>query len=226
MNDKIYDKFDEKNSQYQHSIKSYGRTVGKSLSQNQIAMLKNYIETNDINEFQKKFNKFILEIGFGNGENILELQQKFPNFGIIGVEPFKNSCVKMIKILQENAINNLFIVNDDVKNYAKTFETLRFEQVFVLFPDPWPKKKHNKRRLLQEDFLKFIAKIAQEFRFASDDYDYFHFVQNLIQTENLFEKVEIFSTKPENFSAKTRYEAKAIENNIPPKYLICSHENI
>ena len=132
-------------------IKSYGRTIAKSLSEKQKNDLINYTNNFDFENFKKNYNKFILEIGFGNGENIFKLARENNDYGIIGVEPFKNSCIKVIREIEKESVNNMCIFNDDIKNLDTLFPEKFFEKAYVLFPDPWPKKKHNKRFIKSEN---------------------------------------------------------------------------
>lgn len=189
------------------TIKSYGRTVAKTLSEHQRQDLEDYIKGNSFDDFKHSYSSLILEIGFGNGENILKLSQDYPDAGIIGVEPFKNSCIKLIRDIKEGAIKNIFVFNDDVKNLDAVLEEKSLSRVYILFPDPWPKKKHNKRRLLNEDFFRWlVSKTREEIVFATDNEDYF---ASVLEFAGRYGKIRI--ENDEDVIANTRYRQKALE---------------
>jgi len=189
------------------TIKSYGRTVAKTLSEHQRQDLENYIMENRFEEFKKLYKSFILEIGFGNGLNIIKLSKDYPDFGIVGVEPFKNSCIKLIRDIRTQSIKNIFVFNDDVKNLVETINDKFFSKVYILFPDPWPKKKHNKRRLVNEDFFRWLVlKTREEIVFATDNEDYF---SSVLEFAGRYASVRI--EDDEDVIANTRYRQKALE---------------
>jgi len=189
------------------TIKSYGRTVAKTLSEHQRQDLENYIMENRFEEFKKLYTSFILEIGFGNGLNIIKLSKDYPDFGIVGVEPFKNSCIKLIRDIRTQSIKNIFVFNDDVKNLVETINDKFFSKVYILFPDPWPKKKHNKRRLVNEDFFRWLVlKTREEIVFATDNEDYF---SSVLEFAGRYASVRI--ENDDDVIANTRYRQKALE---------------
>jgi len=189
------------------TIKSYGRTVAKTLSEHQRQDLENYIMENRFEEFKKLYKSFILEIGFGNGLNIIKLSKDYPDFGIVGVEPFKNSCIKLIRDIRTQSIKNIFVFNDDVKNLVETINDKFFSKVYILFPDPWPKKKHNKRRLVNEDFFRWLVlKTREEIVFATDNEDYF---SSVLEFAGRYASVRI--ENDDDVIANTRYRQKALE---------------
>lgn len=202
-------------------IKTYGRSIGKSLSENQINSMKEYFLKNSFSDFLHKFDNFILEIGFGNSENLFWLAEKNPNTGIIGIDPFKNSCSRAISKLNElNHIKNILIINDDALEILNQFPNTLFEKIYVLFPDPWPKKKHNKRRLLNEINLNnLLKKVKSCIYFATDNQNYFENISSICNQIPNINKL-IFNKKPDNFSILTKYEQKALEKGIPPMYMI------
>lgn len=202
-------------------IKTYGRSMGKSLSEKQINSMKEYFLKNTFNNFQHQFDNFILEIGFGNSENLFWLAEKNPNTGIIGIDPFKNSCSKAISKLSEfNHIKNILVINDDALELLNKFPNMLFEKIYVLFPDPWPKKKHNKRRLLNEVNLNYLLKKVKSYiYFATDNQNYFKNISSICDQIHDINKM-IFDKKPDDFSIITKYEQKALEKGINPMYMI------
>lgn len=202
-------------------IKTYSRSIGKSLSNNQLNIMNEYFEKYSLNTFLNKYSNFILEIGFGNSENLFWLSDHNPNTGIIGIDPFKNSCSKAIsKLVKTNQTENIFIINDDALKLMNQFPNNLFEKIYILFPDPWPKKKHNKRRIINEENLNnFLQKTKSYIYFATDNQDYFENVSSICNKIQGI-KSKIFKQKPDNFSILTKYEQKAINNGIFPNYMI------
>lgn len=99
-------------------------------------------------------SKNILEIGFGNGQHLVQLAQDNLETKVVGVELYKAGIVKVLKEIENNNFNNLTVVYGDAREVMSKLEEKVLDQLFVLFPDPWPKLRHHKRRLLQKDFIK------------------------------------------------------------------------
>ena len=143
----------------------YGRRRGRKLSKSaQLSMKEGeyfFIKEENIpNIFN--FQKYIvLEIGFGDGENLINSAKANPNFLYIGADPFLNTTAKCLsKILQYN-LKNIVIWPDDVRKILKFFPIKSISEIKILFPDPWPKKKHKNRRLIQNEFIKIIYPIIK-----------------------------------------------------------------
>ncbi len=159
--------------------KIYGRRQGRQLS-NSLKLVfekyfkKYYIDTKLIHNLNKTLsNKNILEIGFGSGENLINLSKKNPSRFFIGCEPYLNSHVKLLDKIVNNKIENLVIWPNDVRLIIKDFREQFFDIVLLLHPDPWPKKKHAKRRLIQQSFLNDIQKVMKKngYIIISTDHD-------------------------------------------------------
>ena len=103
--------------------------------------------------------KIWLEIGFGAGEHIAKQASLNPNIGFIGCEPFINGVANLVSLIDEKALNNILIYNDDVRPLLNFFPDRSINRIFLLFPDPWPKKKHYKRRFIQSIILEKLYKI-------------------------------------------------------------------
>ena len=122
----------------------YGRRKGRKLSKSCQLAIKNgkdylikEVDLSNIFHFQ---NNIVLEIGFGDGENLINSAKKNPNYFYIGADPFLNTTAKCLsKILQYN-LNNIVIWPDDVRKILKFFPSNSISEVKMLFPDPWPKK--------------------------------------------------------------------------------------
>ena len=149
-------------------IKFYGRRKGRKLSKTKIEIekllgpkifLDNRLILEKINKLS---GKKYLEIGFGSGENIIKFAQKHSSYNFIGAELYVNSYVKVLKKIYQKNIKNLKIIPDDVRLYLHNFKNSSFNAIFLLHPDPWPKNKHIKRRLLQQSFIDVLSKILKK----------------------------------------------------------------
>ena len=116
-----------------------------------------------------------LEIGFGNGEHLLNLAALNPDTGFIGAEIYINGIAKCLHRLADDPLPNIRIFNGDCRLLLAALPDQSLAAVYILFPDPWPKTRHHKRRLVQPDFLDLLAARMRPdaaLHFASDDIGY------------------------------------------------------
>ena len=121
--------------------------------------------------FEREVSDVRLEIGFGGGEHLLHEASSHPATGFIGVEPFVNSMAKMMTGLAENPLANLRVHDDDATQLLDWLPDASLAGIDLLYPDPWPKKKHWKRRFVSPvnlDRFSRVLKAGGVFRFASD----------------------------------------------------------
>ncbi|MCB1521081.1 MAG: tRNA (guanosine(46)-N7)-methyltransferase TrmB [Hyphomicrobiaceae bacterium] len=156
-----------------------------------------------------------LEIGFGGGEHLVAQALACSDIGLIGAEPFEDGVVKVLDAIETEAIANIRVLADDVRPLLRALPAASLSRVFVLFPDPWPKRRHQKRRLIQPDFVELLARVLKpggEFRFASDIDDYVRTALIAITGNPHFSWVvgrpSDWRTRPEDWP-QTRYEQKA-----------------
>ena len=110
----------------------------------------------------KSHEKIILEIGFGNGENTSFLAAKNPNALIIASEVYLSGIGSLLNSIAQNSLNNIKIYDDDVRELILNLPENIFDEVYIICPDPWPKARHHKRRLIKHDFLKVLAKVLRK----------------------------------------------------------------
>ena len=140
-------------------IRTFGRRHGKKISARQQWLIDNILpKISPLNESDNTVK--ILEIGFGSGEHLRELANQNPEKIIVGAEPFMNGVASLLSAITNITTNevlseykNIRIFADDVRDLLRNTDS-KFEQIWVLHPDPWPKAKHEKRRLLNAEFLK------------------------------------------------------------------------
>ena len=110
----------------------------------------------EVEDFSKHFDKCYLEIGFGNAENIIFQATNNPSYLFIGSEVYMSGIGTLVSGIKENNINNVKIFSDDIRLLLDQSPKKIFDSVIIICPDPWPKEKHHKRRLINESFLKMI----------------------------------------------------------------------
>lgn len=166
----------------------------------------------------------VLEIGFGGGEHLVAQAAAQPEARFIGVEPFLNGVASCLRHIEESGVANIRLHQGDARDVVARLPTGSLDLVFVLFPDPWPKTRHHKRRLVQREFLDELARVLKpggEVRFATDWADY------AAWTLERFVKHPCFTWTAETASdwrkpwadhVTTRYEEKQL-GDCPPVWL-------
>jgi tRNA (guanine-N7-)-methyltransferase len=166
-----------------------------------------------------------LEIGFGGGEHLRHEAAGHPDIGFIGVEPFVNSMAKMTAALAEKPLANLRVFDDDATQLLDWLPDSSLAGIDLLYPDPWPKKKHWKRRFVSPVNLDRFARVLKKggvFRFASDIDSYVNWTLLACAAHGGFawQAAEADDwRKPYPGWPGTRYEAKALRENRRPAYL-------
>jgi tRNA (guanine-N7-)-methyltransferase len=159
---------------------------------------------------------FALEVGFGGGEHLAAQAALHPDTGFIGCEPFANGVAKLLSAVDARALRNVRVEPDDARDILERLPDEKLSTVFVLFPDPWPKLRHHKRRFIQPATLTQIARVLRkggELRVATDHADYARWT--LMQLLNDF-RFEWSATRAADWRARpadwvaTRYEQKAL----------------
>jgi tRNA (guanine-N7-)-methyltransferase len=166
-----------------------------------------------------------LEIGFGGGEHLLHAAGTEPGVGFIGVEPFVNGMAKMLARVEAEPQPNLRIYDDDAIRVLEWLPPDCIDQIDLFYPDPWPKKKHWKRRFVSAVNLDRFARVLKSgglFRFASDIDTYVNWTLQHCRAHADFEWLAGEASdwhQPFAGWPGTRYEAKAIRENRRPAYL-------
>ncbi len=158
-----------------------------------------------------------LEIGFGGGEHLLWQAEQNPHVGFIGCEPFIDGTIKVLDAIESRDMANIRLYDDDARHVLRWLPQACVSRVFVLFPDPWPKKRHNKRRLLNAATLNLIASVMQsgaELRIATDIGDYARSI--LLEMQDVASLIwtaknpHDWRIRPADWP-ETRYERKALK---------------
>jgi tRNA (guanine-N7-)-methyltransferase len=156
-----------------------------------------------------------LEIGFGAGEHLADQAERHREINFIGCEVFENGIAKLLKRMERQRLNNVGVFNQDARLLIETMPTASVDRVFILFPDPWPKRRHNKRRFISRETLDSLATIMKdgaELRVATDDRDHVCWIIQRLTDHPAFEWLARRPTdwreRPEGWPP-TRYEEKA-----------------
>lgn len=165
-----------------------------------------------------------LEIGFGGGEHLAHQASLHPEVGIIGCEPYMNGIAGLLKHIDDHKLTNIRIFGDDVRLLMERFPDASLSRAFILYPDPWPKVRHHKRRLVSAEFLTMLARVLKsgsELRLATDDPDYgVWMLERLLSHPDFIWQAndcENWLQAPTDWIS-TRYEQKALEAGRTPTY--------
>ncbi len=154
-----------------------------------------------------------LEIGFGGGEHLAAQAAANPAIGFIGCEPFLNGVSSLLVLLDEQALTNVRIHSEDARQLLQALTPASIDRAFLLFPDPWPKRRHHGRRFAGPEGLTLLARVladGAEFRVATDHAALSPWMQAHLAEHPDFTLVSKMDDRPEGWPP-TRYEAKGLE---------------
>ena len=161
-----------------------------------------------------------LEIGFGGGEHLVHMAARNPDVALIGAEPFVNGIAMLLGKIRTAGVTNLRIHPGDVRDLFEVLGPAAVSKVFLNYPDPWPKARHHRRRVVTQEYLLPLARITavgSEFRVATDIPDYVR--QTLEEVPQAgFDLIHQGSDPWEDWLS-TRYEQKALREGRPPHYM-------
>lgn len=208
-------------------IRSFGRRRGRKLSARQASLISDLLPrvTVDLDAsaprdlaqlFDPPVSAVWLEIGFGGAEHLIWQARSHPGVGLIGCEPFEEGLVKALAAIDAHGISNLRLWGDDVRPLLRWLPDASLGRVFMLFPDPWPKARHQKRRLFSPRLLAELARVmvpGAELRLATDIGDYARTALLAVAGTPAFrwtaEGPGDWRVRPDDWPG-TRYEAKAV----------------
>jgi tRNA (guanine-N7-)-methyltransferase len=204
--------------------KLYGRRKGPALSVRQEHLLETLLPklTLDIcsgadpRSYFENVDDVWLEIGFGAGEHLHWQAQHHPRIGLIGAEPFVNGVAKLLSKIEDEPAQNIRLHMGDARDIIDALPNASIGRVFVLFPDPWPKTRHHKRRFIQTEMLKDLARVMKpgaELRFGSDDAPLVEYTLERVMAHPAFTwtatRASDWHNRPADWP-QTRYEAKQL----------------
>jgi tRNA (guanine-N7-)-methyltransferase len=170
-----------------------------------------------------------LEVGFGGGEHALAQITAHPDIGLIACEPFENGICSLLSRLVVEGDEadgtlppNLLLWPDDARVLLKALPDACLDRLFLLFPDPWPKARHAKRRFVHPALLPLLARVLRpgaEWRVATDDPTYQAWVAEVMAGQALFDAAAPATERPDGWPP-TRYEAKAAREGRSPRFWV------
>ncbi len=210
-------------------LRSYGRQRGRKLSARQQQLLEKVLprvtlemrtplagEQPLAQSFAAAHRQLWLEIGFGGGEHLTWQAANHPDVGLIGCEPYIDGIVKVLSQIEQRQLANIRLYVGDAREVLRALPPACVDRVFVLFPDPWPKRRQAKRRLINAETLRLLARLmtpGAELRIATDVGDYARSILLAITASGGFEWPAL---RPRDWRQRsgdwpdTRYERKAI----------------
>ncbi|WP_102959591.1 tRNA (guanine(46)-N(7))-methyltransferase TrmB [Mangrovicella endophytica] len=213
----------------------FGRVKGPALRPRQAALFETHLPqlAVDLSQpagdlaawFPVPVREVRLEIGFGGGEHLHREAGRFPDIGFIGVEPFVNGMAKMLVALEETPRPNLRLFPDDATMLLDWLPQASIAAIDLFYPDPWPKRRHWKRRFVNPTNLDRFARVLKpggRFRFASDIDTYVNWTLLHCRDHEAFTWIAGAAADwhtPYEAWPGTRYEAKAIREGRRPAYL-------
>ncbi len=166
-----------------------------------------------------------LEIGFGGAEHLIAQARANPDACLIGIEPYLNGVAKALAGVEDYDLKNVLLERGDARLILQSMPDAILDRVFILYPDPWPKKRHHKRRLVQRDFVAELARVLKpggRLRFASDIDHYQAWALEHILNDDHFDwtatRADDWRIAPDDH-VPTRYEGKAKKAGRPCVYL-------
>ena len=158
----------------------------------------------------KSYEKVVLEIGFGNGENASHLAEQNPDALIIASEVYRSGIGSLLASISKNEFQHIKIFDDDIRELLVKISEPVFHEIYIICPDPWPKARHHKRRLVNKNFLEILNKVMHPYGtiYVSTDWEnYAEFIEEEIQKL----QDEFSATKISNAGMPiTRFQARAL----------------
>ncbi|CCQ75715.1 tRNA (guanosine(46)-N7)-methyltransferase TrmB [Magnetospira sp. QH-2] len=212
----------------------YGRRQGKPLRTNRQKLVEELLPAlrldldgplDPASLFERPFGELWLELGFGGGEHLAAQAAARRDVGFIGCEPFINGVARLLTEIRDRDLDNIRLLDDDARKVFDRLPDASLDRVFVLFPDPWPKSRHAKRRFICPPNLDLLARVMKpgaELRVASDHMTYIRWALRHLMDHPKFQwtarRAEDWRHRPADAEI-TRYESKALAKGDRCVYL-------
>ena len=203
----------------------YGRSRGHRLRPRQETLLSVTLPRLLLHELPS--GPLQLEVGFGGGEHALAQVRACPDMTLIACEVFENGICSLLSALAPEGQEataplppNLRLWTEDARNLLRDLPDACLDKLFLLFPDPWPKVRHAKRRFVHPAVVPLVARVLKagaEWRVASDDPTYQAWVRDVMGAQAHFNVPPPVAMRPDGWP-RTRYEAKALRSGRQPLY--------
>lgn len=207
----------------------YGRSKGKALRQHQTELMAELLPRLALDLSQplppQPDRETRLEIGFGGGEHLIEAAAREPDVDFFGCEPFVNGMAKLLAQIEARGLSNIRLHRGDAAEALDRLPDASLSRVYLFYPDPWPKRRHRKRRFVSPENLEKLARVMRpgaELRFATDIDDYAGWTLARLRACKDFRwraKTAVDWRSPWDGWTQTKYETKAMAAGCRPVYL-------
>ncbi|MBL4601199.1 MAG: tRNA (guanosine(46)-N7)-methyltransferase TrmB [Emcibacteraceae bacterium] len=205
----------------------YGRRLSKPLKKTSAARFNEYFpkysisladdENLDLSKlFDHEPKEYWLEIGFGKGEHLVAQAKAHPEIGFIGCEPFVNGVSGLVDHMVAEKVTNIRFFMNDARLLMDQIPSSLISRAFILFPDPWPKRRHHKRRIVSPGNLTVLSRLLKdnaELRIGTDHHDYCRWIlARLLESPDFnwqSDHPDNWHKRPDDWPS-TRYERKAL----------------
>lgn len=210
-------------------LSSFGRNRGRSLRPHQQGLVDALLPTLAPKPAapHECYSKLALEIGFGGGEHLLAQAAHNPDTLFIGCEPYINGVAKCLVGIDEQKLKNIRLFTRDARELIEALPDVSLDSVFILFPDPWPKLRHNKRRLVSAETLSMLARTHKKsgrLLLATDHVDYSVWMLEVLLTHPDYswtaKEQADWKTPPKDWT-ETKYQRKTTEQGREPLFFEC-----
>ena len=212
-------------------MKIFGRKKGRRLSCTKQKLVEDFLPSISLDNDKKLRHvlsfkkKLFLEFGFGHGENVIKLSVNRPDWVFIAIDPFLNGVASLLEKIKTKSISNIYIYHGDGRLFLKGLPKNSISETCILFPDPWPKFKHESRRIIQKEFLNKLSEVmaSNSFVYTSSDN---HIAQTWMLKNFLYNKnfewiikdINQIYTKPDFFE-DTKYLKKSLKEGRQVSWL-------
>lgn len=219
----------------------HGRRRGKTLRRGQAGLIEHRLaelappgvswEDNpqrdhiDLDQLFPGKREVWLEIGFGSGEHAIAQAARYPDIGLIACEPYINGVAALLSKIEASGVSNLSVTDADARDVMDVLPAGSISRVFLMYPDPWPKTRHHKRRFINPEQIEMLARVLHggaQLRVATDIEDY---VRHTLEALDIAPEFKWTAQRPDDWRCAwsdwpgTRYEAKALREGRRPHYL-------
>ncbi|MDA7818666.1 tRNA (guanosine(46)-N7)-methyltransferase TrmB [Gammaproteobacteria bacterium] len=168
---------------------------------------------NDIESESNSFKSIVIEIGFGDGENILTIAKENPDTLFIGSEVYLSGIGSLIGKIKDNNLSNIRIYNNDARVLLDAIKTPIFNNMLIICPDPWQKARHHKRRLINHSFLELARKSLKVNGGLYISTDWKDYAEGILEAINQVEGYIVLETQLFEDLPITRFQARAIKED-------------
>ena len=211
------------------NFKNYFSSRNRSLTKDQKSILDLYQEKISLESFCEleqlnEYENISLEIGFGTGDTLLHNALNFPKNLFVGIEYYKKGIAQLLLNIEKHNLKNIRLFYGDAFDYLNLAKTNYLNEILIMFPDPWPKRRHWKRRIINKDSVNEISRILKsngKALFFTDNKGLAYWgLRHFILNEDFNWEIDMPSNCRNKINTYpiSRYELKALENNINPYY--------